>query len=335
MDSLTLDAAVEQLTAQPETAPADEVVKDEAETAQTGEDQGEAQDDALETQDSEAVQAADDADTQDANVSESEEDNDTVQPSIEPPSSWNAEQKAIWANIPDDAKPALIAIEQKRNQDVANAFAKAAEREREAQAKLADPTLPDEIMSKVNQTLSIASAQFTNRWEGVTREHWLNLAQNNPAEYTQLKAMYDADKEALDELSSLQSQQALKAEQDYLNAEREKAKEIFPELANKDTQDFLATTLRGAGFDDSQIRMASARELKFVHDLATKAKKWDDSQSALKAPKTQAAPKTVKGSTKSPVNSQTKTLEALKKKAFASGKMDDMVAYEMARAAAS
>tara|TARA_R110002012_G_scaffold148639_4_gene307553 strand:+ start:579 stop:1583 length:1005 start_codon:yes stop_codon:yes gene_type:complete len=330
-EALTLDAAVETLMATDE----DKTETTQTETAETTET---AQDDV--TQDTEAGEEQQELEaTPEANNTEEEplevnqdgeQENEAVQPSIEAPQFWQADSKAAWANVPDDVKPIIQAEIKRAEANMTKVQMEAANKIREAESKAG---VPDDVMAKIQTTLGKVNNDFEAKWGQATAADWAALAAADPAQYTQLQAEMNADKAALDEIQTLEREQTLKAQSEFLQKEMEVAKEVFPELLDPikgpPIQKKLNEFLTGLGYDNNQIRMASANELSMAH----KAILWDESQAALKSQKVPVAPKPIKAKKSVTVKSN-KSLEALREKAFSSGKLDDMVEYEMERSKA-
>lgn len=76
-------------------------------------------------------------DGDDVEDTETDGDDEPEQPAIEPPVSLNADEKAVFAQLPPEAQQAWAASETRRNQQVQEATTRASEAQRVAEAKAA------------------------------------------------------------------------------------------------------------------------------------------------------------------------------------------------------
>ena len=96
---------------------------------------------------SEELDEGDDyADDEDALEGEDDDSDEQAQPAIDPPVSLNADEKAVFAQLPPEAQQAWAASETRRNQQVQDATTRASEAQRVAEAKAAQANAQAEAL---------------------------------------------------------------------------------------------------------------------------------------------------------------------------------------------
>ena len=114
----------------------------------------------LEDEEDDQPQSEDDIDELgDDDVEELEDngDDEQAEPAIEPPVSLNADEKAVFAQLPPEAQQAWAASETRRNQQVQEATTRASEAQRLAEAKAAQANVQAEAVF-AEQLKAVAAA---------------------------------------------------------------------------------------------------------------------------------------------------------------------------------
>jgi hypothetical protein len=207
-----------------------------------------------------------------------EQDSDEPSEAINAPVSLNAEEKAVFAQLPPEAQRAWAASENRRNSQVQEATTKAANAQRNAEARAA------EAHSKAKAVFAEQLAQFASHFSPQPPDP--ALARANPGEYIAQEAQYKAMKAQHDELVQQVAALGQEAEQEIDQAfiqQRDRELLAIPEVANAETRDgFFTRAFEAAealGYDrDTLLRDGNATDFKalvFVHGLKEKAAKYD------------------------------------------------------------
>ena len=162
-------------------------------------------------------------------------------PTVEPPKSWSAEQKAVWNSLPPETQNYVLQRETERDtalrrgQNELAEQRKAFEAERQAQLQQAAefsnqlPMLQRALLERVQNSETAR----------MTQQDWLALASSDPARYVELQAKAQADAQLLQ--ATMQAQQRLEAQrqaeqaasqQEMLKAEWNKLIETDPDFAD-------------------------------------------------------------------------------------------------------
>lgn len=181
------------------------------------------------------AESDDDPETDDIELeAEEEQAEEAVEPetAIDAPVSLNAEEKAVFAQLPKEAQDAWAASEARRNADVQNVTSKAAEAQRmaEARAATADAEAKTLYGNQLEQFVATFAPQPPN-------PAW---AQQDPAQYIALEAQYRADLAQHNAL--VQHVQGIKSEAEQqvdeaFFAQRDAAIRNHPKIANPETRD--------------------------------------------------------------------------------------------------
>lgn len=163
-----------------------------------------------------------------------DQDDDADEPAtaIEPPVSLNAEEKAVFAQLPEEAQRAWAASEIRRNAQVQEATTKAAHAQRSAEASAA------EAHSKAKAVFAEQLAQFASAYAPQAPDP--ELARHNPAEYIAQKAQYDAHKAQHDQfvqqVVALGDEASQEIDQAFIQ-QRDRELLAIPEVANEETRE--------------------------------------------------------------------------------------------------
>lgn len=163
---------------------------------------------------------------------EDEQDSDEPEEAIDAPVSLNAEEKAVFAQLPPEAQRAWSASETRRNSQVQEATTKAANAQRAAEQQAA------EAHSKAKAVFAEQLSEFANHFAPQPPDP--QLARDHPGEYIAQKAQYDAMKAQHDQLVQQVSALGEEASQEIDAAfvqQRDRELLAIPEVANEETRD--------------------------------------------------------------------------------------------------
>lgn len=193
---------------------------------------------------------------------EQDDESDEPETAIDAPVSLNAEEKAVFAQLPMEAQQAWAASETRRNAQVQEATTKAAHAERSAKTQAA------EAHSKAKAVFATQLAEFASHLSPQMPD--AELARVNPGEYIAQKAQYDAMKAQHDELvqqvAALGDEASQEIDQAFIQ-QRDRELLAIPEVANEDTRgDFFERALGAAealGYErDILLRDGNATDFK-------------------------------------------------------------------------
>lgn len=193
---------------------------------------------------------------------EQDDESDEPETAIDAPVSLNAEEKAVFAQLPVEAQQAWAASETRRNAQVQEATTKAAHAERSAKTQAA------EAHSKAKAVFATQLAEFASHLSPQMPD--AELARVNPGEYIAQKAQYDAMKAQHDELvqqvAALGDEASQEIDQAFIQ-QRDRELLAIPEVANEDTRgDFFERALGAAealGYErDILLRDGNATDFK-------------------------------------------------------------------------
>lgn len=182
-----------------------------------------------EDEESDEPEEGDEPDTGDG---EQDDEADEPETAIEAPVSLNAEEKAVFAQLPEEAQRAWAASETRRNAQVQEATTKAANAQRSADAQAAEAT------SKAKAVFATQLAEFASHLAPTPPDP--ALAREYPGEYIAQKAQYDAAKAQHDALvqqvTALGDEASTEIDQAFIQ-QRDRELLAIPEVANEETRD--------------------------------------------------------------------------------------------------
>jgi hypothetical protein len=241
------------------------------------------------------------------------------------PAHWSAEDAALWSQLPPQAQQVIVRQETQRQQQV-QAVQQEAMRNQQALIDLA---------RAVEERVPAIVDQYTARWREWTPEAWAALAQQDPTQYTQLKAQHDAERhqaitaqQARDNLAAME-QQAFLAQQSQLLAQ------VAPDLADPEKGaeriTGVAQFLVQSGIPQDVLPRISAAEWGLAYD----AMRYRQLASKAQARKATAAapPRAVAPAARAAAPSTARTLQGLEAKLTKTGSIDAAVELLMARQA--
>lgn len=124
---------------------------------------------------------------------------------LEAPDTWPTDRLEDWNSLPVEAQEVLIAREEEVQRFKSKTGREAAEAKRQAEeaANRIETEYKDRI-EKLNEMLPQLAENFKSKWETID---WVKLAEENPDEYTRMKAQAEVEKGQL-EKAAVEAQQA-------------------------------------------------------------------------------------------------------------------------------
>lgn len=224
---------------------------------------------------------SDDADQgEEPEAADEDQDDEADEPEtvIDAPVSLNAEEKAVFAQLPPEAQQAWAASETRRNAQVQEATTKAAHAQRSAEASAA------EAHSKAKAVFAEQLAHFASAYAPQAPDP--ELARHNPAEYIAQKAQYDAHKAQHDQfvqqVVALGDEAGEEMDQAFI-ATRARELRAIPEVANEATREAffqrVQDVAQSLGYDEETLfKNGHAQDFKALHaahEWREKAAKYD------------------------------------------------------------
>ncbi len=207
-------------------------------------------------------------------------------PAIAAPTSWDANERAMFATLPAEAQQVIAGREAERDKAVFAAKQEAAEAKRAGAQEVEGLT---QLKGQLETLLPRAQQMAADKWANVD---WVEWAKQDPAAATAGRFQYEAE---IGELARLQAahQEAAKATQrKFLAEEGDKLKELAPELADPvkgpERKKAVAQYLISQGADPQSLETLPAAAVAIAH----KAYLYDQLKAGAKAPapKPAAAP---------------------------------------------
>jgi hypothetical protein len=293
----------------------EDVEEDEAEEEHAG-DQPEGEDDAPED---------DPASEEDAE----NEDDEPDAPAIDAPKFWSAEEKALFAKAPPEVQQLVAQKDAEAEKRVYAA------KEEAAQARK-DASVIGELAKVTDQLIQHAAQTFKGKWDGVD---WLQLAQDDPANYNVLKEMFSTEQAELQRLQTAKAATEAEEHRQFLIAEGAKLRDaghpITDPVKGPEEKKAVIAYADANGFTDADLKWAGARELTILH----KAMLYDRLQQTARTPAPKPkpeprakAPATLKPSAPPQPRRETATRQKRETigRAMKTGRMDDAVAAVLA-----
>jgi hypothetical protein len=226
----------------------------------------------------------------DADPENTEQTEEPATPAIDPPVSWTAEDKELFAQLPPEAQAVIARRESERDKAVQSKATEAAEaRKSREQAEAAIHQLHSAYTSQLEQFLATNEPQKPD-------PAWLNTAaygEEGPRTFYQMQAAYEAHQaqrtQAQQELQTAQQrqaalterqQQAFYAEQHQLLSDPEKG---IPGWSDPSRQPEIAkqiTEFANAHGYAEQLTNADAQDVRFLHV----AMGWKDKGREIRRP---------------------------------------------------
>lgn len=198
---------------------------------------------------------------------EQEGDETEKAPSIEAPASLNAEEKARFAQLPEEAQRMIAEVESRRNGQVQTATTKAAEAQRVAEVRAAQADA--QAKAVFAQQLKVFADNLAPQRPDPS------LAHTDPATYIALNAQYDAARAQHDDFVQQVTALGQQADSEMTQAEiadRDRQLLTIPEIQNEETRSaFFEKAISAAktlGLDETGLNRATAGEWKALRQVS-------------------------------------------------------------------
>lgn len=212
------------------------------------------------------LEAEESGDTEEDEIEIEEEESDP-EPAIAAPARLSADQKAKFASLPPEGQALFAEIELQRTQEVTKVTTRAAEAQREANARAAQADA--QAKAVYAQQLNAIAAQIAPQAPDPA------LAQYDPASYIAQEAQFRAASAQHDQflahVKALGTAANEEIDQTFI-AERDAELMRIPEVANEETRatffDKAFEAAKVLGFEHDAIMNADAAELKAMRQVA-------------------------------------------------------------------
>lgn len=203
---------------------------------------------------------------------------------IEPPQSWNAEEKQAFSQLPPALQQAVVRRESQREAVLTQRSQEAAEASRAFQAeRQAAVAQRGEFLAGLQKMMVLAAPEAA----ALENIDWVAVQAQSPAEYTRLHALREGMRSRLGQIEAQfqQNQQLFAAQQqqqlaEHVAREAVKLNESWPDFADEakgsTLRKELSTYLSNGGFTPKELNEAYDHRLVV---LATKAMLYDRQQS--------------------------------------------------------
>lgn len=260
-------------------------------------------------------------------------DEEPEQPKLSPPPRWDADTKALFETLSPEVQAKWL----ERDKLQTGAVTKAQQEAAEARKKAEDQYRTYTERAEALQTLSEqAKKTFSGRWDGMDAKAWADWFDKDPQQAARFKAQHDAEKE---ELSRVETERA-KAEQGrrvgFLQDRAKRMVETGHPLADPKSGAENVRRLN-AYAQKTGVPLDALRDRASADELAIlwKAMEYDALQEKAKVPPKKpdpkpSAPPVRPGAAKGGAGQDGK-IRQLRDRAKQSGKMDDAVAYRLAK----
>lgn len=330
---LSIDAATALLGAEPEQQ------EEAAEGAQESAAEAPPEEQPAAAEEGEA-EATETEEGTEAEQEESEEGDEPEQPAIEPPPSWNAEDREVFAHLPRDAQEVLVRREAERDRALNRTQQQLAE---ERKRVVAEGQGLQSLVERVQSAVETAEAAFkrpipdlTNAqgepmtWEQVDWDAWY---ESDPQSAAVWEARYNRERQKLEQAKTAHQQAQEQAQRQQFTAFVEERNtrlaEIAPDLARDESKrEELSQYLQREGVPAQQIIGLTAEGMAIAH----KAMLYDRAQAAMKAPKPKPSTpppppsKPVKPASSAPASPKQHQASVAKNRFAQTGGIDDAVA---------
>lgn len=274
---------------------------------------------------SEAVPTAEDEPGQGAPATGDEEAEpaDQEAPVIDYPRSWAAEDREVFAALPEDARTIILARENQRDSAVSKAQKEASDARRAAATEVSKLT---ELKPQIEGLIERASKTFADQWSNID---WVAWAQQDPGAAMAGKFQMEQERDELARLGETQKTVNQLEIQKFTEAEAAKLPEVCPDLADPKEgparRKSVAEFLLKQGITYDQLPNVSAVEMSIAYD----AMRFRQRQTPppLKAPTSPALTKTPPARpAASPSRSPDNELATAKRRFAQTGSREDAVA---------
>lgn len=331
---LSLDSALSLMSAdetqrgvsEEGTQTSDKTADTSAETA----DKGTTNTDASATAKADTEAAKDTPVADEGKTNDEDADQGDALPTIEPPSSWKAEEKAVWESLPRTAQEAIQRREQDRTTELRNLQNSTAEQRKTADAEVTRlKGLADQISTYVQTEVKELARAFP---EIKTEADVAALAERDPARFAvfqaklmQFNSARQAEADAQKELSTRANQQ----QQETLTKAKDALLTAFPTWKDPQVARKELTELQDYAIKLGVPEQAARTTLDpFVYKLAQKAMLYDRAQTAKAAAINRDPPRVVSpgpGNSGSRADKNAESRQSQLSKLTKSGDLEDAI----------
>lgn len=306
-------------------APAPEVIETPVETAPV-----EAADPDEAPDEGEQIEGDDQSPDPDAPETASDEAGEEVEPerpAIEPPHFWSADAKARFAELPYELQLVVQENEKAGSKATTQKLEEAALAKKAAEAKA-------EVLSSLAERIEAAAQQaeatFADRWAGMDQAAWLKLSRDNPQQYIQLKAQYEAEQDAVQRAQTAKGAAEQVKRESWRAQQIEALKTLQPELVDPvkgaENLSVLGAYLLKQGATEQDLPNIGALEM----SVAWKAMKYDELQAIKPTLKQQPKAALRPGAAPPAIPSKDREVQRLRNRFAQTGSREDAVALMLA-----
>jgi len=252
-------------------------------------------------------------------VIEGEEQDADPETVIDAPSSWDAEAKAKWAELPRDIQEIFLAREADRDRATSKAVSEAGQAKKQAEQEAAQIIA---LRSQIEDVLPKALQTFKSKWDGI---NWAEEAQKDPVRAFQAKQVMEAEREQLDQLQAAQREAQAVEHQNHIRTVLAELPTIAPDLTDlKEGQARVSALskflIEEEGISQEALKWASARELALAYDAMRYRALQAKAKDAITRP---PAPRSVKPTGSPQVSND--PASTVRRRFAQTGKADDAV----------
>lgn len=299
---LSLESAIGLLRVKPEEEGNAETLSDTNDAPAAEEDAAvaaEAENHDAPADNDESAAESDEEDTPSDDAGETEDeggDQGDALPPIEAPSSWKAEEKAVWGTLPRAAQEAIQRREQDRTNELRNLQNSTAERNKAADAEV---TRLKGISERIGKLVDSQTNDLVKEFPELRSEADIQaLAANDPGRFAQFQAKLmaigaaqqaqaDAQKEVDAKAAQTQRETLAKAKDAFL--------ETFPEWKDPDVARREIKELQDFAIKHGAPEQAARNNLDPVlYKVAKMAMKWEQAQAKKAAAVKNVPPRVIK-----------------------------------------
>lgn len=239
-----------------------------------------------ETQDTEIAADTGEAEAEPAEAVESgeEEEAEALEP-VEAPQWWDAEHKAIFASLTPAQQAAVKANEDKREAVVQKVKTEATEARKAALAEIEAVRV---AVTKLDQVVPDKLAEFEAKYKDIDWNAIPQWAEQNPEAANAFLAKYNAERVAIEKLTTAQAEATKLAQQSFAREQAARLQEIAPDLVkNPENLKALGEYAVKNGVKSEDLNFADAEHLVILN----KARLYDDMMAkAAATPQASATP---------------------------------------------
>lgn len=266
----------------------------------------------------------------DAPETASDEDGEEVEPerpAIEPPHFWSADAKARFGELPYELQLVVQENEKAGSRAATQRLEEATLAKKAAEAKA-------EVLSTLAERIEAAAEQaettFANRWQGMDQTAWLKLSRDNPQQYIQLKAQYEAEQDAVQRAHTAKDAATQVQRETWRNQQIEALKTLQPELVDPvkgaENLSVLGAYLVQQGAAEQDLPNIGALEM----SVAWKAMKYDELQAIKPTLKQQPKAALRPGAAPPAIPAKDREVQRLRNRFAQTGSREDAVALMLA-----